>query len=692
MGIRSGIEWTDSTWTPIRARVKQNAPEIARAKGYTSLIQIAAKMVRHVGPACVGVSPACKLCYSGVNNGRCLPNNGTGLPFDARSLDLVDIFVDEKILVQPLKWKTPRRVFVCSQTDLFGEFVPLEYIKRSFEIMVKAHWHTFLVLTKRSKRLLALAPFLPWPPNVWIGVSVESPEYFFRIDDLRQVPATVRFLSLEPLLEPLPGLDLTGIHWVIVGGESGAGARPMEPAWPEEIRLICEKAKVPFFFKQRGGFPKKKFGRTLNGRTYDEYPPLLPGETALDVVDAAIVEVGQDDEESESSGGLVQIQAAPPRLEVPEPESPGIGNTPNEAGIVEQIEEFITDYAAFRRAYYALPIALWALATHCHMQFRAFGFLVFTDAEYGSAKTYMLELLEKLVCQGRLQSKITLSAMCSEIEQDHPTLLIDQAEGLATTEESALMRSILSGYKQGATVTVRRGAGVVRRSVYGPKAFALVGDLMLAAMDRAIVVRMERLTPNKLRDENENDWEERGDKIKMQASALVEKRKEDINDAIANFRRPDFLTGREIEIWKPLLVMCDLFCPKRRAELEQTAADICAAKRAEPKKVSPAEAKKKADLRIDGERLVRDLLMLCGDARGIRTRDALERLKQIPTAPWRNYADEGLNEIKMAEIAASKGIMPKQFKAAGTNRRGYLKADLERAVDSSPLTHSGVAR
>jgi protein gp37 len=171
-----------------------------------------------------------------------------------------------------LKWKQPRTIFVNSMSDLFHERVPGEFILRVFETMQAAHWHTFQILTKRSERLRRFAPSLPWPTNVWMGVSVESPRYMFRIDDLREVPSAVRFLSIEPLLEEIPGIDLHDIDWVIVGGESGPKCRPMNPKWVRQIRHQCKVQRVPFFFKQWGGTRKKLAGRVLDGRTWDEMP------------------------------------------------------------------------------------------------------------------------------------------------------------------------------------------------------------------------------------------------------------------------------------------------------------------------------------------------------------------------------------------------------------------------------------
>jgi protein gp37 len=178
----------------------------------------------------------------------------------------------DHMLEIPLRWHKPRTIFVNSMGDLFHEDVPFSFIRRVFTVMEEAHWHTFQVLTKRSRRLAAIADRLSWPSNAWIGVSVEANRYLTRIDHLRLTNAQVKFLSLEPLLGPLPGLRLDGISWVIVGGESGPGARRMDPMWVSEIRDRCLASGVPFFFKQWGGTRKKKAGRELEGRTWDEMP------------------------------------------------------------------------------------------------------------------------------------------------------------------------------------------------------------------------------------------------------------------------------------------------------------------------------------------------------------------------------------------------------------------------------------
>jgi protein gp37 len=183
-----------------------------------------------------------------------------------------ELTLQPHMLDLPLQWKTPQTIFVNSMSDLFHRDVPLGFINRVFDVMRRAHWHRFQVLTKRSDRLAELDSRLDWAENIWMGVSVESDEYRARIDDLRPCGAKVKFLSLEPLLGALPNLDLRNIDWVIVGGESGAGARPMEPAWARDVRNQCRSARVPFFFKQWGGTNKRKAGRSLDGRTWDQMP------------------------------------------------------------------------------------------------------------------------------------------------------------------------------------------------------------------------------------------------------------------------------------------------------------------------------------------------------------------------------------------------------------------------------------
>jgi protein gp37 len=234
MAEHSAIEWTDSTWNPVRG--------------------------------CTKVSPGCKYCYAltFAERWRGIPGHPYEQGFDLR-------LVPEK-LEEPLKWSSPRRIFVNSMSDLFHEEVPEHFIRRVFEVMREAHWHTFQILTKRAERLAELAPRLAWPDNVWQGVSVESQRYLPRITHLRRVPAAVRFLSLEPLLGPLPRLPLAGISWVIVGGESGVKHRPIEARWVGEIRDQCVRAGVAFFFKQWGGRTPKAGGRRLDGREWNQMP------------------------------------------------------------------------------------------------------------------------------------------------------------------------------------------------------------------------------------------------------------------------------------------------------------------------------------------------------------------------------------------------------------------------------------
>jgi protein gp37 len=234
MAAQSAIEWTESTWNPVTG--------------------------------CNKISPGCKNCYA---ERMAIRLQAMGQANYANGFDLT---LQERALELPLRWKKPQVIFVNSMSDLFHDEIPVEFVLRVFNVMLRANHHQFQVLTKRSQHLLDLDPVLPWASNIWMGVSVENQDYTFRIDHLRQTSAKVKFLSLEPLLGPLPKLDLTGIDWVIVGGESGPGARPMNPAWVIDIRDQCREAGVPFFFKQWGGTRKKKTGRELEGRTWDEMP------------------------------------------------------------------------------------------------------------------------------------------------------------------------------------------------------------------------------------------------------------------------------------------------------------------------------------------------------------------------------------------------------------------------------------
>jgi protein gp37 len=237
MATNSHIEWTDATWNPVTG--------------------------------CTKISPGCKHCYAerlanrlklmGQKNYR----NGFEVTLQPQMLEL------------PLRWRSPKRIFVNSMSDLFHKDIPLDYIQQVFTIMRTANWHQYQVLTKRAERLEELSHCLAWAPQIWMGVSIESADYVGRVGHLRKTCAHVKFLSLEPLLGPLRKLDLRGIHWVIVGGESGPGARPVDPAWVADIRDQCIRSGVAFFFKQWGGVNKKRTGRELEGRTWDEMPEAI---------------------------------------------------------------------------------------------------------------------------------------------------------------------------------------------------------------------------------------------------------------------------------------------------------------------------------------------------------------------------------------------------------------------------------
>jgi protein gp37 len=234
MSNNSAIEWTNATWNPVTG--------------------------------CRKVSPGCDHCYAltFAERFRGVPNHPYQQGFDLK--------LWPERLELPLQWRKPKRIFVNSMSDLFDKDIPDEYIRRVFEVMNKADWHIFQVLTKRSPRLARLGQSLPWSQNIWVGVSIELDQYRWRADHLRKVPAHTRFISAEPLLGPLENLNLEGIHWLITGGESGPGHRPCDPAWVRSLRDRCLDTGVAFFHKQWGGRTPKAGGRLLDGQTWDQYP------------------------------------------------------------------------------------------------------------------------------------------------------------------------------------------------------------------------------------------------------------------------------------------------------------------------------------------------------------------------------------------------------------------------------------
>ncbi len=234
MGSNSHIEWTESTWNPVTG--------------------------------CSKISPGCKNCYAERMAirlhamGQLNYKNGFNLTMHESALDL------------PLRWKKPQTIFVNSMSDLFHKDVPLKFIQKIFSVMRQAYWHRFQILTKRSERLSVLNKELLWAPNIWMGVSVETHAFLYRIAHLKQTNAPIKFLSLEPLLGPVGNMHLNGIDWVIVGGESGPYARPMKAEWVVDIKNQCQRNNTPFFFKQWGGLNKKKTGRLLEGQTWNQMP------------------------------------------------------------------------------------------------------------------------------------------------------------------------------------------------------------------------------------------------------------------------------------------------------------------------------------------------------------------------------------------------------------------------------------
>ncbi len=234
MADNSAIEWTEATWNPVTG--------------------------------CDRISPGCAHCYA-----RTFAERWRGVadhPYEQG----FDLRLWPQRLDQPLRWTRPRQIFVNSMSDLFHEDVPDEFVAEVFATMVEADWHVFQILTKRPERLVELANELPWPPHVWMGVSIENRRFVHRADLLRDIPAAIRFISAEPLLGPLEGLDLTDIHWLIAGGESGPGHRPIHEEWVLDLRDRCEDQDVAFFFKQWGGARPKSRGRLLEGREWNAMP------------------------------------------------------------------------------------------------------------------------------------------------------------------------------------------------------------------------------------------------------------------------------------------------------------------------------------------------------------------------------------------------------------------------------------
>jgi protein gp37 len=251
MAYRSAIEWTETTWNPVTG--------------------------------CDRVSAGCEHCYAATLAARLKRMGNPRYQNDGADGPGFGLTLHRDLIELPHRWRRPRMVFVNSMSDLFHPQVPPDFIAQVFTVMESAPRHTFQVLTKRPGRAAYLAPRLPWPANVWMGTSVESDEVLFRVDRLRRIPAAVRFLSCEPLLGFLPGLDLAGISWVIAGGESGPGHRRVEAEWVREVRDRCLEQEVPFFFKQWGGRTPKAGGRELDGRVWDQMPVPLPLHVAAQV-------------------------------------------------------------------------------------------------------------------------------------------------------------------------------------------------------------------------------------------------------------------------------------------------------------------------------------------------------------------------------------------------------------------------
>jgi len=243
MAINSHIEWTESTWNPVTG--------------------------------CTKISAGCQNCYA-ERMARRLRDAGM-----KKYRNGFKVTLHKSVISEPLSWRKPQIIFTCSMSDLFHEDVPDDFIKQVFDVIGQAKQHQFQILTKRAERLTQIEKILEWPKNAWVGVTVEHADYLERIDYLRNLDAQIKFLSLEPLLGPIPKINLEGIDWVIVGGESGPGARPIDVKWVRSIHKQCKKAEVPFFFKQWGGTRRKQNGRELDGRTWDEMPSISNAQSCI---------------------------------------------------------------------------------------------------------------------------------------------------------------------------------------------------------------------------------------------------------------------------------------------------------------------------------------------------------------------------------------------------------------------------
>lgn len=366
---------------------------------------------------------------------------------------------------------------------------------------------------------------------------------------------------------------------------------------------------------------------------------------------------------------------------MPNVETPG--EEQSDSSIVDQIEELINDYIVFPQEFYTFPIALWVLATYYYLLFESFGYLEFCAAHGGIAKTVLFEILRLITKDGQIDENITLSAMLTDIEAIHPTKMIDQAEKLIKRDNDNLRSAILSGTRREAMISVRSGKGTIRRSPYCPKVFALVGrELGGTLNDRCcIIVWMQPATPRV--SHNETPFKERAKEIGNACAVTTGKHEPEITAAIQKYRNIDFLNGRENEIWKPVVVVCEVFCPKRRLELEQAIAYIKGTKRLERKPISLEEAYRLQAEAEDRLQLVRDMISLIGDGYGMLSGEMLPALLAMPCRIWGFYAETGLTKEKMEALLKPMKIAPRQsrhFTPDKRPRRGYVRSDVEAAL------------
>jgi protein gp37 len=694
----SKIEWTDTTWNPLRG--------------------------------CTKVSPGCTHCYAETfaERFRGVPGHPYEQGFDLR-------LVPEK-LGEPFQWKSPKLVFVNSMSDLFQPNVSDEYIEEVVRVMVDANWHTYQVLTKRHERMAHLLATrfssAAGYAHIWWGVSCENKKHGLpRIATLRTISAARRFVSIEPLLEDLGDFDMSGIDWAIIGGESGPKSRPMDPEWVEGVQRICARDSVRFYFKQWGGVHKKLMGRTLHDRTYDDMPPVsdlpipsrairqeraqywdkraaerwIPEQPIVPLVQitgatGTMHAAAVDDPPPLPADGNKSITPSAGRRvfsidkhddqrvaeEAPPPEPP----PPDAGATLAKVEAYLREYLRFPDEKAFLPLALFAVLMHCwHDCFDEVPYLLISAATRESGKTRVLELLQFLAGESRaayMAGDITRAAIYTEIATRRRTLLIDETEGLQSS--GSVFRPILNGgYKRGQTITRKLGKDNVEFEIFAPKVIAMIGDPYPTLRDRCITIEMHRMRRGAYRSFVREVAREEGHEVELDIAAAVGAQGQEIRQAYLNYNDDsmDYMRDRDQEIWKPLFALCQVMAPDRMPELERSAIDIATFKTRPPLRLAELhDEEEKAWRREYAELLLQHCLRVLGDRDRITTADLMAGLRDIPLAPWREYEGCGVTAISLAAMLKPFGIEPKMIRVrpkgqAQDTVRGYFRIDLIKA-------------